>query len=69
MYIQTVEKDFFRRREREPSISETFVRLNVLDYKRAEQSDHEEAEFIQIVLCSDKLRVNKTVAVINKNND
>ena len=39
MHIQTVAKDFSRSREREPSISGTFVRLNVLDYKRAEQSD------------------------------
>ena len=38
-HIQTVALDFFRSREREPSISETVVRLNVLDYKRAEQSD------------------------------
>ena len=38
--IQTVAKDFSRSREREHSISGTFVRLNVLDYKRAEQSDH-----------------------------
>ena len=40
-YIQMVAKDFPRSREREPSISETFVRLNVLDYERAEQSDHD----------------------------
>ena len=39
-YIQTVAKDFSRSRERQPSISGTFVRLNTLDYKR-EQSDHE----------------------------
>ena len=38
--IQTVAKDFFRSRERETSISVTFVRLNVLDYKRTERSDH-----------------------------
>ena len=36
-YIQTLS----RSRESEPFISETFVRLNVLDYKRAEQSDQE----------------------------
>ena len=40
-YIQAVAKDFFRSREREPSISGTLVRLNVLDYKRTEKSDHE----------------------------
>ena len=39
-YILTVAKDFCRSRERAHSISGTFVRLNVLDYKRAEQSDH-----------------------------
>ena len=42
MYIQTVAKNFSRSRERLPSISETYVRLNVLDYKRAEQSDNKE---------------------------
>ena len=40
-YIQTVAKDLSRSREREPSISGTFVKLNLLDYKSAEQSDHE----------------------------
>ena len=39
-HIQTVAKDFSRSREREPSISGTFVGLNVFDYKRAEQSNH-----------------------------
>ena len=34
-HIQTVEKDFSKRREHEVSISRTFVRLNVLDYKKA----------------------------------
>ena len=38
-HIQTIAKDFSRSREREPAISGTFVRLNVLDYKRAEESD------------------------------
>ena len=38
-HIQTVAKDFSSSREREPSIS--FVRLNLLNYKRAEQSDQE----------------------------
>ena len=33
-HIQTVVKDFSRRRKQEFSISGTFVRLNVLDYKR-----------------------------------
>ena len=37
-HIQTVAKYFSRSREREPSISGTFARLNVLDYKMAEQS-------------------------------
>ena len=40
-HIQTVAKDFSRSREWEPSITEAFVRLNVLDYKRAELSDQE----------------------------
>ena len=39
MYIQTVAKAFSRSGEREAFISGTFVRLNVLNYKRAEQSD------------------------------
>ena len=38
-YIQTVANDFSRNRERLSSISGAFVRVNVLDYKRAEQSD------------------------------
>ena len=38
-HIQTVAKDFSRRREFELYISRTSVRLNLLDYKRAEQSD------------------------------
>ena len=38
-HIQTVAKDFSTRRELELSISRTFVRLNVLDYERAEKSD------------------------------
>ena len=38
-YIQTVAKEFSRRREREPSISGTLFRLNVLDHERAEQGD------------------------------
>ena len=33
-YIQTVVKVLSRSREHKPSISETFVTLNVLDYKR-----------------------------------
>ena len=37
--IQTVAKDLSKSRERELSISGTFVRLNVLDYKSAKQSD------------------------------
>ena len=40
-HIQTVAKGFSRSWEREPLIYGTYVRLNVLDYKRAEQSDHE----------------------------
>ena len=39
MHIQTVAKGFSRSRKREPFNSRTFVRLNVLDYKRAEQSE------------------------------
>ena len=33
-HIQTVTVDFSRRREQEPSISRTFVTLNVVDYKK-----------------------------------
>ena len=51
--IQTVAKDFSRSREREPSISGTFGRLNVLDYKRANQSD-QRAEGIETALSVDK---------------
>ena len=39
-HIQTGAKDSSRSRECESSITEKFVRLNVLDYNRAEQSDH-----------------------------
>ena len=38
-HIQTVTKDFSKRREQEPSISGTFVRLNMLDYKKTRWSD------------------------------
>ena len=34
-HIQTVEVDFSRRREQEPSFLRTFIRLIVLNYKRA----------------------------------
>ena len=34
------QKDFSRCRKLEPTISGTFAGLNVLDYKRAEQSDN-----------------------------
>ena len=49
MYIQKAVKDFSRSREQEPSISGTFIRLNELDYKRAEQSDHK-TEVVEIAL-------------------
>ena len=39
-HILTITTDFSKSREYEPSISRTFVRLNVLEYKRAEHSDH-----------------------------
>ena len=48
-------KDFSRSREREPSISVSFIRLNELDYKKAEQSDRL-AEVIETTLSVDKLR-------------
>ena len=51
-HVQTVAEDFSRRQKQEPFISRKFVTLNVLDYKRAGQSD--------------KLRVNKIVAVVSK---
>ena len=38
-HIQTVAKVYSSSQEREPFISGTLVRLNVLDYKRAEQSN------------------------------
>ena len=41
-YIKTVAKDSSRSRERDSSISGTFVKLNLLDYKRAKQSEHKE---------------------------
>ena len=34
-YVQTVSKDFSKRREQESSISRMFVTLNVSDYKKA----------------------------------
>ena len=49
-HIQTVASDFSRSLEREPSVSGTFVRLNVLDYKRAEPSDYK-GEMIVTELC------------------
>ena len=57
-HIQTVAKDSSRSRELEPSISGMFVRLNVLDYKRAEQIDR----VIQFLI-SYKLSANKRVAI------
>ena len=38
-HIQTVAVKFSRRREQEPAILGTFIRLNMLDYKRARYSD------------------------------
>ena len=43
--MQTVAKHISRSRERQPFISGTFVRLNVLDYKMAEQSDQKGVVF------------------------
>ena len=40
-HIQTVATDFSSSRQREPFNSGTFIRLNVLDYKRAKQNDQE----------------------------
>ena len=37
-HIQTIAKDFSRSRESQTPISGTFVRLNVLDYKKAERA-------------------------------
>ena len=61
-YIQMVATDFSRSRENEPSISGTFVRLNVLDYKRAGQSDHKERSCwdsieLRQVVCSKFVRI------------
>ena len=44
-HIPTVATDISRSRERKHFNSGTFVRLNVLDYKRAEQSDPEREMF------------------------
>ena len=49
MHIQTVATDLSISRQREPSNSGTFVRLHVLDYKRAEQS-HQDREVIETAL-------------------
>ena len=62
-HMQMAAKDLSRSRERETSISGTFVRLHVLNCKRAEQSDHEERNNWDSTELSYKLRVNKTVAV------
>ena len=60
-HIQTVALDLSRGREQEPSISGTFVRLNVLDYKRAEQIYQFETFVIQAVwrqvACSKVVRI------------
>ena len=40
-HLQTVAVDFSKRREQELSISRTFVRLNVLDYKRQDKAINE----------------------------
>ena len=42
-------KGFSRSREREPSILGTFAELNVLDYKRVEQSD-QNSEVVETAL-------------------
>ena len=49
-------KDFSRSRERELCISGTFIRLDELDYKMAEQSDRHAGVF-ETALSVDKLRV------------
>ena len=55
---QTVAVDFPRRREQVPSISGTFVRLNVLDYKRVEQSDQVLIQAVwRQVACSKVVRI------------
>ena len=41
-HIQTVATDFSRSPKREPCNSQTFIRLNVLDYKTPEKSDQRE---------------------------
>ena len=63
-YIQTGAKDFFRSLEREPSISEAFVKLNVLDYRRAEKSDQKKrSNWVSIqlrqVACSKVVRISR----------
>ena len=65
MHVQTVAKNFSRSREREPSISGTFVRLNMLNYKRAAQSD-QGREVIETELSKDKLRVRRLGASSNE---
>ena len=49
-HIQAVAKEFSRRRERESSALRTFVRLFVLNYKRARQS-RQQPVGIQSALC------------------
>ena len=49
-HIQAVAIEFSRRREREHSTSRTFVRLKVLDYKRARQGRRQSVRF-QSDLC------------------
>ena len=49
-HIQMVAVDFPKRRKQEPSILRTFVSLNVLNYKRAEQS-RRQSGIIQSALC------------------
>ena len=51
-HIQMVATDSCGSREREHSNSGTFVRLNALDYKRAEQG-----EVFELALSQGKLRV------------
>ena len=59
---QAVVIEFWKSREREPSASRTFARLNVLDYKSARQSRRESVRF-QSVFC--KVASNKSCLKIS----
>ena len=60
--IQTVVVDFSRRREQELSISKTFVRLNVLNYKKLRYGDQSVSSNSNSLL---QVACEQRVAVVN----